>query len=92
MAIIQRLAGDTRNIFWSRHALERMHERDITAMAVLDVLRTGQPIGHVEPGKNPGEWKLKLWKPLKGRREAGVVVLVIRERRVLVKTVEWEDA
>jgi Domain of unknown function (DUF4258) len=88
---IRRLAADTSKIAWSDHARKRMHEREITVMAVLDVVRTGYPSGEVEPGKHPGEWKLKLSKPIKGRREAGVVVLVIRERRVLVKTVEWED-
>jgi len=30
-------------------------------------------------------------KEVKGRREAGVVVLTIRNERLLVKTVEWED-
>jgi len=71
--------------------MDRMLERDITDEVALDVLRNGYLAGEVELGKNPGEWKLKVAKQIKGRRQVGVVVVVIRERRLLVKTVEWED-
>ena len=84
-----RLAADTRKIFWTPHAHERMAERDITDRTAVDVLRTGSP--RIEPGKHSGEWKVKMVKEVKGRREAGVVVLTIRNERLLVKTVEWED-
>jgi hypothetical protein len=57
----------------------------------IEVLRGGCVKGDIEPGQQPGEWKLKIAKTIKGRREAGVAVLIIREQRLLVKTVEWED-
>ena len=58
---------------------------------MLDVLRTGFVKGDIEPGRNPGEWKAKMVKEMKGRREIGVVTIVIDGHRLFVKTVEWED-
>jgi hypothetical protein len=88
--LVHRLARETANISWSRHAHERMAERDIRDHVVLDVLRHGDIKGDIEPGQQPGEWKAKLVREAKGRREVGVVVLV-RNARLFVKTVEWED-
>jgi hypothetical protein len=90
--IVQRLARESRNVAWSTHALARMLERDITDEIALDVLRNGHLMGDIDQGRNPGEWKVKVGKQIKGRRQVGVVVLIIRESRLLVKTVEWEDA
>jgi hypothetical protein len=89
--IVQRLAADTRNVAWSIHALDRMLERDITDEMALSVLRAGYISDEIVPGKNAGEWKVKMTKQIKGRRHAGVVTLLIRERRLLIKTAEWED-
>jgi hypothetical protein len=89
--LVHRLAADTRNIAWSTHALQRMTERDITDRVAVDVLRTGWLQGGVAPGDKPGEWKVKMVKMVRGRREVGVVVITIREERLLVKTAEWED-
>jgi hypothetical protein len=88
---IHRLAKTTSNISWSTHAIERMAERDIRDHVVVDVLRSGEIKGAIESGANPGEWKAKLVKEVKGRREAGMVVVVIRNARLFVKTAEWED-
>jgi hypothetical protein len=89
--LVRHIATDTSKIAWSTHALERMRERDITDAVALEVLRRGQPKGEIEPGNNPGEWKVKMVRAIKGRREVGVVVLTIHDRRLLVKTAEWED-
>jgi hypothetical protein len=89
--LIHRLAADTRNIAWSTHALQRMVERDIADRVAVDVLRTGSLQGQIEPGSNPGEWKVKMVKEVKGRREVGVVVITIRDAQLFVKTTEWED-
>jgi len=88
---VRRLAADTRNIAWSVHALDRMLERDITDEMALSVLRAGDISSEIVPGVNAGEWKVKLTKQIKGRRAVGVVTLLIRERRLLIKTAEWED-
>jgi hypothetical protein len=68
-----------------------MEERGIRDHVAVLVLRQGEIKGDIEPGLKPGEWKVKLTREAKGRREAGVVVLVIRNARLFVKTVEWED-
>lgn len=68
-----------------------MDERGITDMDVLRVLRTGEISGDIVPGLHEGEWKCKIIAPVKGRREVGVATLVIRNRKLRIKTVEWED-
>jgi hypothetical protein len=93
---IRELAQNSDNVRWSAstyetHAESRMDWRDITDRMMFDVLRTGYLKGDIEPGKNPGEWKAKMCKEMKGQREVGVVTIVIRDRSLFVKTVEWED-
>lgn len=41
--LVHMLARDTGNIAWSAHALERMSEREITDLLVIEVLRSGWP-------------------------------------------------
>jgi len=89
--LIRQLAADTSNIAWSVHALERMEERGITDAVAVEVLRRGQPKGDIEAGNSPGEWKVKMVYATRGRREVGIVVVTIHDRRLLVKTAEWED-
>ena len=88
---VHRLAKDTSNISWSKHALQRMEERGIRDVMAVDVLRSGEVKGAIETGQKPGEWKAKLAQQIKGRREVGVVVIVYRNSRLFVKTAEWED-
>lgn len=88
---VRDLAIDTDNIKWSEHAFDRSDERDITDQDALVVLRSGMiDPSDIEQGKNPGEWKCKMTKQFKGRPEIGVVVIVIKEKKLFVKTVEWE--
>jgi hypothetical protein len=89
--LVRRLAADSENVKWSTHAQERMVERGITDKTAMDVLRSGDPKGDIEAGTNPGEWKVKMVRTVKGRREVGVVVLTVRSEHLLIKTVEWED-
>lgn len=93
---IRRLALDSRNVRWrsmryESHCESRMDFRDITDRMMFDVLRTGYLKGDIEPGKNPGEWKAKMAKQMKGAREVGVVTIIINQERLFIKTVEWED-
>lgn len=88
---IHRLAADTANIAWSTHALQRMTQRDIVDRVAIEVLRKGSVQGSIEAGANRGEWKVKMVREVRGRREVGVVVTNIRNKRLLVITVEWED-
>jgi hypothetical protein len=94
--LIRELAKDSRNVRWrserfETHAAARMEWRDITDRMMFEVLRTGSVKGAIELGKNPGEYKVKMSKQMKGRREVGVVTIVINRRRLFIKTVEWED-
>lgn len=68
-----------------------MEERDIPIRIALNVLRGGSVFGPIEPGQMQGEWRAKLVMAVKGRRDVGVVVLLVKENRIFVKTVEWED-
>lgn len=88
---IRALAADSRNIAWSNHARERMEQRGISIRQALTVLREGMVVGKIVPGQYPGELKAKIVRNMKGRREVGVVVLLIRNNHIRVKTVEWED-
>ena len=68
-----------------------MAERDIIDVEVFRILQNGALSG--EPEQTPkGEWKLKLVMRLRGNRDAGVVTIILHgDRKLLVKTVEWED-
>jgi len=88
---IRELAKDDERIIWGDHAFDRSDERDITIRDALFVLQTGYIDGKIEAGKFLGEWKCKMTKSMKGRREIGVVVIVIKDKEIFVKTVEWED-
>lgn len=95
-ATVKRLALDSSNVRWKSqhymtHAASRMDWRDITDHMMFEVLRSGYIKGDMEPGKNTGEWKLKMCKKLKGMREIGVVTVVINEEKLFIITVEWED-
>ena len=85
------MAKDSENITWGDHAFDRSDERDITIRDASTVLQTGYLDDKLEAGLNPGEWKGKMTKAMKGRREIGVVVVVIRNESLFAKTVEWED-
>ncbi|WP_137113635.1 MULTISPECIES: DUF4258 domain-containing protein [Mesorhizobium] len=93
---IRSVALDSKNVRWraqgyETHCESRMEWRDITDRMMFEVLRTGYIKGDIEPGRKPGEWKVKMVKQMKGTREIGVVTVVINCQRLFVKTVEWED-
>jgi hypothetical protein len=89
--IIRESAADSQNVSFGRHARERLEERGITDREAIKVLRTGELKGDIEPGNERGEWKCKIVAPIKGSREVGVVTVVLVNRCLFVKTVEWED-
>ena len=90
-ARVRELAQNSKNVGFSAHAEDRMDERGISDLDAIRVLRTGYIKGEISPGRHGGEWKCKIVAPLKGRRDVGVVVLTIHNRKLRVKTVEWED-
>ena len=90
-ATIRALAADSRNVMFGEHALDRMEERGITTLDALRVLQKGDMAGTPVPGGRAGEWKCKITARVKGARDVGVVTIVIHNRRLFIKTVEWED-
>lgn len=88
---IRFLARDSDHVILTDHAIERMEERGIADIDVLRVLRAGSIKGPVEPGKRASEWRCKVADRIRGAREVGVVVVVIRDESLVIVTVEWED-
>jgi len=87
---IREAANTPGGVAFGNHARERMLERGIDDLDALRVLRNGDLIGEPEQAE-PGEWKCKITRLVKGARTVGVVVVILRSKRLFVKTVEWED-
>jgi hypothetical protein len=87
---IHSIAKDSANIIFSDHATDRMEERGIPDVQVLDILRTGFVPENPERTEH-GDWKCKIVKEIRGRRQAGVVTIILNNGRLFLKTVEWED-
>jgi Domain of unknown function (DUF4258) len=87
---VRALAKETKMVFFSEHASKQMWDRDISVMEALEVLRIGEIAGPpwVE---DTGEQACKVAFKKRGARTIGVVVIVLTEDGLFVKTVEWED-
>jgi hypothetical protein len=89
-ATIKSKARETRNVIFGDHAKEQADHRDIPKDEVFRILRTGTIKGDPEKARR-GEWKCKMIKRIRGGRDAGIVVIILRNGRLFIKTVEWED-
>jgi hypothetical protein len=94
-ATIKRLS-EARRISYLDHGGMRFETRfqeiGFDVFDMYDVLEHGQISGPIEPGENEGEWKVKMVAVPEGtERKMGVVPIVVRRARLLIKTVEWED-
>ena len=89
--IIHEIATVDHHVYLGTHTRDRMEERGITRLDAVRVLQRGAIEGQITPGRGAGEWKCKVVAKLKGSREIGVVTIVVQERKLFVKTVEWED-
>ena len=91
MARIRKLAASGAYSY-GPHVFERRDERSIDINDALDVLRLGEIDGPIRPGINAGEWKCKVTAKLEGaNRELGVAVVVIKDNKLFLLTVEWDD-
>jgi hypothetical protein len=88
---IRSLAQVSANIIWTDHIEDQMENRAIDADAVLRILRTGYVDSPPTEANRPGEWKAKITKRLSSGRVAGVVTVIVKERRLILLTAEWED-
>jgi hypothetical protein len=90
--LVHELAVDTANIIWRGHSEERSEERDISFLDALLILRGGCVLSEPTKGKYDGEWCCKIVKKLRGNRDGGVVtVIMTKQRKLKIVTVEWED-
>lgn len=87
---IREAATESGNIIFGNHALERMEQRGIYDVQVLEILRTGMIVDNPEQTEFR-EWKCKVVKKLRGAREAGVITVIMNSGKLFIKTVEWED-
>lgn len=78
------------NIILGTHAKQQMASREIFRQDVDRTLSAGYIDGDPEPTEY-GEWKCKMILPIKGRRDLGVIVILLRGNKLFVKTAEWED-
>jgi Domain of unknown function (DUF4258) len=89
--LIRKLARE-RRIGYLDHADERLVERGFDVFDVYQTLENGYFAEDIKAGANEGEWKVKIVDVPEGRsRKMGVVTIVVKDRRLLIKTVEWED-
>lgn len=89
---VRDLAAESCNVLQkSGHARDRQEERGIYDWMLFDVLRTGFLEGPIVAGENPGEWKFEMTKRVKGKREVGVVSVLMRETKIFVVTAMWKD-
>ena len=91
MDLIRRLSRE-RLIGYLDHADERLVERGFDVFDVYGTLENGYLADDIEAGANEGEWKVKIVDTPEGTsRKMGVVTIVVKDKRLLIKTVEWED-
>ena len=88
---IRAAALNSANIIWGNHVLERMELRGIVRQDILRVLRSGDVDDSPEKA-NSNEWKCKITLKIRGSRTAGVIVIILPDGRLFLKTVEWEDS
>ncbi len=74
------------------HSDERMAQRGFDTFDVFEAFDKGYIDGPIVAGKRVGEWKVKVVNVPDGTtRKMGVVTIVVRQERLLIKTTEWED-
>jgi hypothetical protein len=90
--IIRRRAAEdkTGGVIFTNHTWDRVSEREITRSDIFDILRGGFCCN---PYKNEkGHWQVIVVKRISGRRDAGVVTIILdKEEKLIVRTVEWMD-
>lgn len=82
---------DSKNVVVTEHAEERLEERGMTTLDLFLILETGyvfkQPVVNTK-----GDWEVIVEKRLRGRRDAGVVTIILTHgAKLIVKTVQWMD-
>ena len=89
--LIHSMADLPHRVIFSNHAIERMEQRGISLADVSNVLCKGYVEGIPEIANKPDEWKCKIVRHARGNRQIGVITIIICEKKIFIKTVEWED-
>jgi FAD synthase len=87
---IRQLAEHSDTIVWTRHAEDRMLERDFSTRDVLTALRLGT-VENAPECPRQGHWKCKVTHGHHRGRAMGVVTVIVHDKQLHVVTVEWED-
>ncbi|AWM07622.1 DUF4258 domain-containing protein [Bradyrhizobium symbiodeficiens] len=91
LELIRALAKQ-RRVGFLDHSEERLAQRGFDVFDVYQTLEKGYLADEIEAGANEGEWKVKIVDTPEGTsRKMGVVTIVVKDKRLLIKTVEWED-
>jgi hypothetical protein len=94
--VIRAWAQDTSRILISDHAFDRLGERfdeePLDTPTVYRILKVGRVQG--DPIRNErGHWQATMVLRMPGGRDAGAVTVILREdRKLIVRTVMWEDS
>src|SRR5262245_24393731 len=88
---VRELAKDSSNLVWTDHIKERMAERGIDSDAVLRIVRGGDVEEEPTPTDTPGDWNVKMVRKMATGRCAGVIMVLVQNTRLVLKTAEWED-
>ena len=88
---INKVAEDSANIILTKHAKDRMYERDFSVSEVYQILRTG--IIREKPQKEKkGGWSYQVEAiGFCDNRDAAVITVIMRENELVIKTVMWLD-
>ncbi len=87
--LIQERAADSAKVVILGHPEERCEERDINDVELYQILRGG--VVTDAPRLEEGDWVAVISRRIRGTRDAGVVTIILREDKLIVKTVMWVD-
>jgi hypothetical protein len=87
--VIHERAADSSKVIIIGHPEERSDEREINDVEIFRVLREGVV---VDPPRLEGDdWVAVIRRRIRGTRDAGVVTIILRDDKLIVKTVMWVD-
>lgn len=73
--LIRHLAAESGSVYFTRHAIGRMRERQITRLQVLDVLQRGVIRREPEPDLKTGHTQCRMERLVAGRNIGVVLAL-----------------
>lgn len=88
--LIRERSKETKRVQIIGHPEDRSETRDILLPDVFRILREGQVVDPPVKNEN-GDWEAVIRRRMRGTRDAGVATIVLREDKLIVKTVMWID-